>query len=423
MTQLKFDFENLQAVNDWDFVLKCKLNWSKNVNEERDCPFQIVIGSMDPSYCVLMGLAVWLELAIKTHGPALASPYLFCFSPNIEIPKGRRKAKDGVERVFAKKIFCNPQFQNNELGPLGSHSIRKFAATVARNNGCTKDERDYRGRWKSNSRVSDRYDDVELPYVDGKVAGRLCMGGPCMYALKAGSGISDAFLFEHVVPGICSRLPNEVARVLALPLLFAIFSQGSGEGFPAGYLPAAFCEQVKNSYNSLAVHLGDGLNPVKRVPLAINGSDAQLFLDPIELMDVDAEEEDATVHHGACAGAGAVVNNNDVVQQAVQQQQQPLVAPHQPQHAAGLAMQGRRGGTERDIILALHSKIVQMDAEVKLIRTAFAEQQIRIERVFERGFTPVNANIRRIHQIPFAACPCCHARVNKEGAGAAASVD
>ena len=88
------------------------------------------------------------------------------------------------------------------------------------------------------------------------------------------------------------------------------------------------------------------------------------------------------MHHGAGAGAGAVVNNNDVVQQAVQQQQQPLVSPHQPQHAAGLAMQRRRGGTERDIILALHSKIVQMDAEVKLIRTALAEQQIRIERGF-----------------------------------------
>ena len=56
--------------------------------------------------------------------------------------------------------------------------------------------------------MSDRYDDVELPFVDRKVAGRLCMGGPCMYALKAGSVISDAFLFENVVPGNCSRLPN-----------------------------------------------------------------------------------------------------------------------------------------------------------------------------------------------------------------------
>jgi len=222
----------------------------------------------------------------------------------MEIPEGGRKAKDEVELVFSKKIFCSPQFQNNELGPLGSHSIRKFAATVARNNGCSKDERDYRERWKSNARVSDRYDDIELPFVDGKVPGELCMGGPCVYVLKAGSGISDAFLFEYVVPGICSRLPNEVARVLALPCLFAVFAQGSGEGFPAGYLPTEFCEQVKNAYNSLAGHLGDGRNPVNRVPLAINGSDARLFLDPIELMDVD-EEENAIEHLGAAAG-GAV---------------------------------------------------------------------------------------------------------------------
>jgi len=64
------------------------------------------------------------------------------------------------------------------------------------------------------------------------------------------------------------------------------------------------------------------------------------------------------VHHGAGADAGAVVNNNDVVQQAGQQQQKPLVALHQPQHAGGLAMQRRCGSMERDIILALHSKIV-----------------------------------------------------------------
>ena len=111
--------------------------------------------------------------------------------------------------------------------------------------------------------MSHRNDDVGLPFVDRKVAGILHMGGPCMYALKAGSGISDAFHFEHVVPRICSRLPNEVTRVLALLLLFTVFAQGSGEGFPAGYLPAEFCEQVKNAFNGLVVHLGDDQNPMK----------------------------------------------------------------------------------------------------------------------------------------------------------------
>ena len=75
---------------------------------------------MDPSFCVLKRLAVWLEFAIKRHGLALASPYLFCFSQNTEIPKGGRLVRDWVEHVFAKKIFCNQQFENKEPGPLGS---------------------------------------------------------------------------------------------------------------------------------------------------------------------------------------------------------------------------------------------------------------------------------------------------------------
>ena len=131
---MKFQF-HLIARNDWDFVLKCKLNWSKNVNEERYCPSETETGLMDPSYCVLTELAVQLEFAIKRHGPVLASPYLSCFSQNKEIPKGGGLEKNGVELVFAKKMFWNIQFQNNELGSLGSHSIRQFAATVARNNG------------------------------------------------------------------------------------------------------------------------------------------------------------------------------------------------------------------------------------------------------------------------------------------------
>ena len=68
---------------------------------------------------------------------------------------------------------------------LGSHSIRKFAATHARRCGVTKDEKDIRGRWKGKGRVSDVYDDVELPYPDCKVAEKLAMGGPCFYIINS----------------------------------------------------------------------------------------------------------------------------------------------------------------------------------------------------------------------------------------------
>ena len=68
--------------------LKVRLNWSKNVNDERDAPFQIVLGSMNHVYCVLWTLALWLELNIKLYPPAMESPYLFCFCDDFRIPEG-----------------------------------------------------------------------------------------------------------------------------------------------------------------------------------------------------------------------------------------------------------------------------------------------------------------------------------------------
>ena len=58
-----------------------------------------------------------------------------------------------------------------------------------------------------------------------------------------------------------------------------------------------------------------------------------------------------------------MVNNVMLVVQWQQQQQQ---------QAAGRRMQ-RRLGMERDIILALHSKDVQLEAEVKLMQTTLVE--------------------------------------------------
>jgi hypothetical protein len=39
-----------------DFCLKARLNWAKNVNEEREAPFQTLIGSMNQQYCKFIAL-------------------------------------------------------------------------------------------------------------------------------------------------------------------------------------------------------------------------------------------------------------------------------------------------------------------------------------------------------------------------------
>ena len=45
--------------------LLTQLCWSKNANKEQDAPNQILISASHPIYCVLLGLATWLE-----HHPA-----------------------------------------------------------------------------------------------------------------------------------------------------------------------------------------------------------------------------------------------------------------------------------------------------------------------------------------------------------------
>ncbi|KAI2488930.1 hypothetical protein MHU86_25984 [Fragilaria crotonensis] len=86
---------------------------------------------------------------------------LFNFSDDVSIPKGGQKSKETAQTMF-NKIFKMEVFggetADGGTDSLGSHSIRKFAATHARRSGCTKDDKDIRGRWKSKARVSDVYE-------------------------------------------------------------------------------------------------------------------------------------------------------------------------------------------------------------------------------------------------------------------------
>ena len=107
-----------------------------------------------------------------------------------------------------------------------------MGSTEARRRGAIKDEKDIRGRWKGKGRVSDVYDDIELPYPDAKVAGLLCIGGPCKYVIKDGSGITNEFLIQYVVPRIAQKFPHDVAVVLGTALLWRIFSQDGEAAIP-----------------------------------------------------------------------------------------------------------------------------------------------------------------------------------------------
>jgi hypothetical protein len=195
--------EHIRVHDNFPNALKTRLNWSKNVQDECNAPWQVVLGSMNAAFCVFVSLGLLLEVNLKSNPSAFASPYVFSFSDDVTVPAGGRKAKDIAQTIFGKRVFKCEEFQS--AGLSGSHSIRKFASTHVRQCGISKDDKDIRGRWKGRGRVSDVYNNVEIPYWDCKVAEKLCIGGPCFYLIDTSfcnSTILTTFILTKALPNI-----------------------------------------------------------------------------------------------------------------------------------------------------------------------------------------------------------------------------
>jgi len=222
------------------FALVTKLCWSKNVMDERDCPNQIILGAKDRRYCVLLGLAIHLETWIASGAGAECS-FVFGIRGN----ENTNATKDNVAN-YLKSIFNNPQFVKHSEGKLGTHSLRKFAATYACSSGATQSEAEARGRWKRSTRIVDTYTNPQIPTTDAKVAAILCRGGPCKYVLRPGCAISEDWIVDYVVPNIHRRFPHAMAVVLGTALLWAVFDASSNV-----YLPAEMITCVRTAYKHI----------------------------------------------------------------------------------------------------------------------------------------------------------------------------
>ncbi|KAA8497596.1 hypothetical protein FVE85_5181 [Porphyridium purpureum] len=145
---------NLLQHERFKFALTMKLAWSKNVLEERDCPRQILLAS--EQHCVFVALALFLETNTDN-----TNEWLFDSSPKL--------LKDRLMSHLQTKVFSG-------LVKVGTHSVRKFALTHARENGCSRDDAKSRGRWKVSRDILNTYEDVSLPYPDARVASALSLG-------------------------------------------------------------------------------------------------------------------------------------------------------------------------------------------------------------------------------------------------------
>ncbi len=307
---------------------------------------------------------------------AALSPYLFSFSDDVSIPKGGQKSKETAQamfnRVFKMEVFGGEAADGT--GSLGSHSIRKFAATHARRSGCRrKDDKDIRGRWKSKARVSDVYKDTELPYPDAK-AEKLCFGGACYYLFpkevrntavedegKSTTAMTKTFILSKVVPNNRKRLPDSAALVLGKALLRLIYSPYDSTNH---LVPQAFKDRIRLDLNAIVAATVRGVdcnapdyNPIRRVLVDVTGNQGCVYIDVVPVFDGE-QAAVGTVEHGGAEilGGGG---------------------------AAGVSAQ----------LLSLQAAASQIRRELQELRT----NQMADRVLFTKHFTVVNGNLQIIN--------------------------
>ena len=171
-------------------------------------------------FCVLTLLSIHLQYLLEfLNGEN--SDFLFCDSGETPETVKALIGKAIRDHVTNNEGCRNLQEEGVNSGPVGSHSNRKLASTLARRQGCTQDDVDCCSHWQNTWHISDRYTDLTLEVVDGKVAVALCMGSPTKYVYREGSGLTDAFLSDEVCPHIRVKFGGRVAVVLGKSLLWA----------------------------------------------------------------------------------------------------------------------------------------------------------------------------------------------------------
>ena len=366
-----------------EFAVKAQLSWAKNVQQEGDAPWQIVLGSRDPFFCVFIGLAIWLEFFLSSQSGPLLTPYVFAFTTDTRVPKGGEATNDYVREVLTK-LYASSEFVRERGGLLGAYSIRKFGSTRARRGGASKDEKDYRGRWKKNRRVSDVYDDAELPYPDGKVAALLCPGGPCSYRIKTNSCVTNDWILDHVVPSIAGSVYGRtLATILGKALLWVIFSDKKH------WVPPAIVARVTDAYRELVGEedtSGALANPVEKKLLVVTGDDATLVI-----TEINATPAAASL--GVSTAPAPAQDNNVEGQAPIPNDEPPLQQP--------VVLGGHtESQTSRQLLHTIVNQLNTIQSSMSAMAESIVEGRETDRAMMQSQFRIVHSNMRRISQEP-----------------------
>eukprot|EP00536_Pseudo-nitzschia_multiseries_P002082 jgi/Psemu1/182624/e_gw1.27.224.1 len=229
---------NLQVSSTYAGYLTIQM---KNVHDEGDCPLQLVMGAMDYRYCVLIGLAIYLEAWLGNSRSPL---------------KAQNKEADKCKTAYQKALKA--VIEGNQFRPLGrqqrlgTHSVKK-------------------ARWKTKS-MQDWYLDAQLDWPDINAGSKLFYRGICLYKEKDDSGLIDDWLCASVAPAIRGAFGDNAAAILAKPLLWACFDPAA-----ADYIPLGLKQQIVRQYELLQGRLEDGVNPICRAEVGEEGDGRGAF--------------------------------------------------------------------------------------------------------------------------------------------------
>ena len=275
-------YQDVKPHPRFDFALSLRVRYSKNIGGGRVVPPQIVLGSMDTTFCALLHLAIYMETSLMRGSAAAGYEKAFLFTDDLSVdeegvPNGPRRINSKFQGICTR-IFkrCKEFVELLEQlgGSLGSHSIRKFAATFASRLGIGLPEIDYRGRWKSKDerehKVAAMYVNKDHAFVDATVAAVLCHNQPIAYRPhKDAVGVTPEWLQENVIPFLtqfyshgCTPADNPV-MVLAYPLLWAAMSPEM-----EGKMDPEHRQKIRDAYSKID-SLPAGVNPVVRVGLRV----------------------------------------------------------------------------------------------------------------------------------------------------------
>jgi hypothetical protein len=273
-------------------LLQTAVSWSKNVREERRCPVQILMGAMDNYYCLFIALGLHLESFLAEHPNPT---YLFTdqedttkidpLTGKTKLMRASTRLKNQYRTTLKSTAWSKEEFQelsDGEPSELGRHSKQKLPANFAANCGAHGEEVEIIGRWKGTlgGKIVNRYIDVKQLYQDAKVAGVLCLGGPCKYVYKDDcESITDDWLFEHVVPNISAKFGRSFAAVLGKAVLYiCLKEQDSQQRDKFVPVPADIRQRVCAAYAELGL---DEAQPVLKVPLHIYRINEMLQIDKV----------------------------------------------------------------------------------------------------------------------------------------------